>query len=352
MKSEFDEPQVTILKMVDLSIDLDTAGGRISLVDHVTFDLPAGAALGIVGESGSGKSLTCRALLGLVKRKGLSPRGALALGTLAPIQLEEAPESFWRGIRGRVVALVPQDPASSLDPVVRIGDQVAECLPPNVPRDRRRAAVLELLESVGIPEPEVRAQQYPHELSGGMKQRVLVACAIAGEPDVVVADEPTTALDVLTQAQVLVLLRDVQRRRHMAMILVSHDLGVVSNASDLLVVMYAGRIVESGPTSEVLSAPAHPYTAGLLASIPTATDGEGLPSIPGVPPSPFTEVTGCRFQFRCPLVVDACRIVEPALEATYDGSRLARCIRWRDVSENVWKLRGSTDAEPAVVEVA
>ena len=295
------------------------------LVDGVSLSVARGECLGVVGESGSGKSLTLRALVGLlptgVERVAGTLRFATA-GAATPAPYDPAT------IRGRAIGMVFQDPARSLNPRLRIRQTIGEPL-----RQHRRvrdcavtARVLELLRDVGVRDPERIAEAYPHQLSGGQRQRALIAAALACEPELLLCDEPTTALDVTTQAQILVLLRQLAVERGLALVFVSHDLAVISQIADRVAVMYAGQIVESGATAQALRAPRHPYTLGLVRSVPRLAGPRGrLVAIPGRPPSPGESTPGCAFATRCDFATDACRDAPISLRPAADD-RLVRCI--------------------------
>jgi len=314
-------PAQAALEVRDLSTVYGTSRGQIAAVRGVSFRIDAGEAVGIVGESGCGKTAIALALLGLLPRNGRISGGEIALGDL---QLVGAPRKLLRDVRGRRVAMVFQDSMTSLDPVMPVGRQIAEGMIAHLglTRAEARARSLELLEEVGVPEPVKRLSNFPHQLSGGLRQRVAIAVALAANPDVLVADEPTTALDVTIQAQILDLLERERRRRGMALILITHDLGVVANVTDRILVMYAGRVVEAGTTRDIFADPRHPYTRGLLASMPrvdSALEAE-LPTIPGSPPSGYREVRGCPFVPRCRWAMDPCRSADPPTETVSDGA--------------------------------
>lgn len=311
-----------VISVRDLHVALTLGENTITPVDGISFDVRPGESLGIVGESGSGKSLSLRAVLGLLPRGGESTgsvRYAFANGTIAADAAR---------VRGRGAAMVFQEPMTALNPTMRVGDLIAEAVRVTGLRSRRavRARVIELMASVGIPDPARRARMWPHELSGGLRQRVMIAAALATEPEVLFCDEPTTALDVTIQDQILGLLRRLQEERGMAMVFVSHDLAVVAEVCDRIAVMYAGRVVETGPVDDVLRAPRHPYTAALLASAPSFADGDGaLATIPGSPPDPRDFPSGCRFAARCAFVTDACLQAPYTLDG--DGVSATACIR-------------------------
>jgi len=314
-----------LLEVTNLRTDFKTGRGYAHAVRGVSFTLRPGETLGLVGESGCGKSVTALSILGL-----LPGRGARILeGSSVRFRGEEllgASSMRLREIHGKGIGMVFQEPMTSLNPVLRIGEQVAETIREHEGGKSAaiRERVVELLDRVGIPEPDVRYNAYPHQLSGGMRQRVMLAIAISCGPDVLIADEPTTALDVTIQAQILDLLDDLQREMGMALLLISHDLGVVSQVSDSVAVMYAGRIVESGPLPELFSSPSHPYTIGLLRAMPRLDARPGpLAAIPGQVPDPHDEESGCPFAPRCPDVMSRCRTQLPSEFPTPAGS--ARC---------------------------
>ncbi len=289
-----------LLQVRDLTVEFHTRAGVNYAVNGVSFDLHAGETLGIVGESGSGKSVTCSTLMGLLP----SPPARIGTGSRAwfeGIDLLHAPEKVHATLRGKRISMIFQDPMTCLNPCMCIGDQVAEPLVLHQGlswREARRLAVEELART-GIPEPEKRALAYPHEFSGGMRQRVMIAVALITRPQILIADEPTTALDVTVQKQVLDLLRTRQQELGTAIILITHDLGVVRQYAHRIQVMYAGSIVESAPAAELISHPKHAYTRALMASIPSAADkGSRLPTIPGLPPTLRQPVTGCAFRPR------------------------------------------------------
>jgi oligopeptide/dipeptide ABC transporter ATP-binding protein len=322
-----------LLEVSDLRVEFATRRGRLQAVRGLSYTLGAGETLGIVGESGSGKSVAALAVLGL-----LPPRTArITSGSVrfAGEELVGMSERRLRAIRGTGIALIFQDPLSSLNPVLTISRQITEQLEAHGKASGRAAArkAVELLERVGLPDPERRARQYPHELSGGMRQRAMIAIALSCEPALLIADEPTTALDVTIQAQILELLAELRASLGMAVLLITHDLGVVAGVTDRVAVMYAGRIVESGATETLLAHPAHPYTAGLLGSIPRLDRPRqaALTPIPGAPPDLGAELHGCPFRPRCPRALDKCA-ADPPLEPVGPG-RMAAC--WAPVNARV-----------------
>jgi peptide/nickel transport system permease protein len=319
-----------VLEVRELTIEIETPHGPIRPVREASLRVDAGETLAVVGESGSGKSLLALAVMGLLPPVARAVAGAVWVDGTEVLRLDEARLQRLRGAR---VAMVFQDPLSSLNPVHRAGAQIAEAIRAHHRLSPRaaRARVAALLRQVGIPEPERAARAYPHELSGGMRQRVMIAAAIANGPRLLLADEPTTALDVTIQAQVLALLADLKRAQGMALVFVSHSLPVVAEIADRVVVLYSGEIVEQGRAAEVLARPLHPYTAALLRSAPPE-DG-GLPEgIPGAVPLPHQLPPGCVFAPRCGFRIDACDAARPPLE-TASADRATRCIRWRELAE-------------------
>ena len=320
-----------ILKVDDLRVSFATEDGVVQAVGGVSFELQAGEVLAIVGESGSGKSVTAQTITGLTRAPNARITGSV---TYRDRELNGLDDNQLRDIRGEQIAMVFQDPMSSLNPVYRVGDQITEMIRAHRDVSKSEAAdrAVELLRSVGIPNPERRVRHYPHEFSGGMRQRVMIAMALALEPDVLIADEPTTALDVTVQAQILRLLDQLNRERDLAVILITHDLGVVAEIADRVLVMYAGQIVENATLDETFYDPQHPYTWGLLGSLMRLdqTRGDRLAQIPGQPPSLLAPPTGCRFAPRCPHEFDKCGEL-PTLQARAGGSHLDRC--WLDPQE-------------------
>ena len=332
-----------ILEVDQLSVAFDTEGGGVTVVDRVSFDLEAGETLGVVGESGCGKSVTALAIMGLLPK----PAGRIQGGDIRfkGESLPNVSPERMRDIRGNRIAMIFQEPMTALNPVHRVGRQLAETYglhQPDLPDDVVHRRCLGLLEQVGIPAPEQRLSEYPHQLSGGMRQRVMIAMALASKPDILIADEPTTALDVTIQAQILELLRDLQRETGMAIIFITHDLGVIAELCSQVVVMYAGRMAEQAPIEPLFARPVHPYTRGLLASIPRLEDEPKtmLTTIPGVVPSVEELPSGCRFANRCPYVKDLCNRDAPELVAASPGHRVA-CHRWREVEAEPLEKWGS-----------
>jgi len=315
-----------LLVVRDLTVTFDGPDGIAQAVDGLSLELPSGATLGLVGESGCGKSVAALALLGLVPSAAgrIHPESQVLLEgrnllALSPREL--------RAVRGNEIALIPQEPMTALNPVLTVGAQVAEVLEVHQRVGRRvaRARTVELLRIVGLPEPASYARRYPHELSGGMRQRALIAMALACHPKVLIADEPTTALDVTVQAQIVDLLARLKRELGMSMILITHDLGVVAGVADRVAVMYGGQVVESAPADLLFRSPQHPYTAGLLAAAPRLDGQATAPAaIPGMVPPATTWPSGCRFHPRCRMSWERCAAEPPPLLDPSEG-RTARC---------------------------
>ena len=301
-----------LLSIDDLNVTFRTEEGLVTAVRGVDLAVYPGETLGIVGESGSGKSVTMLAVMGLLPRTAkvegsAKYRGEELLGSRGKVKT----------YRGGRLAMIFQDPLTALNPVQRVGDQIAEGIgvhQPSIGRDGARARAIEMLELVGIPQPATRARQYPHEFSGGMRQRAMIAMAIANDPDVLIADEPTTALDVTVQAQILEVIQDVQRETKAAVVFITHDLGVIARLATRVQVMYAGKVAEVGSVDDIFSDPRHPYTRGLLDSLPRLdTEGGKLRPIPGAPPSMLSPPPGCPFHPRCPMAQPICSEEVPAL---------------------------------------
>lgn len=315
---------------------------QVAAVQDLDLTIAPGETLALVGESGSGKSVTSLSIMGLLPRKvGQVTEGSILFrGKSGQVQdLTRLDNEGLRRIRGNDIAMVFQEPMTSLNPVYTIGEQIAEPMRIHLGRSHREAAAaaIKLLADVGIPDPKRRARQYPHELSGGMRQRATIAMALACDPVLLIADEPTTALDVTIQAQILDLLQKLQDERGMGILFVTHNLGVVAEIADRVAVMYAGRIVETGTVADVFAHPRHPYTVGLMRSVPRlgeATElrrrGIPLPTIAGSVPSLVQLPIGCSFAPRCPLAIDACRAGVPLLYETGNDHK-SRCIRWQEV---------------------
>ena len=302
-----------LLEVRELCVEFPTRRGKLRALDGVSFDIAAGEILGIVGESGAGKSLTGAAIIGL-----LEPPGRVCGGQILfeGQRIDDLPREAMRRLRGRRIGAIFQDPLTSLNPLYTVGRQLVETLRTHLPLGaaQARERAVELLRQTGLPAPEARLAQYPHELSGGMRQRVVIALALAGEPRLVIADEPTTALDVAVQAQIIRLLRGVTQAHGASVMLITHDMGVIAETCDRVAVMYAGRIVEIGPVREVIHHPAHPYTAGLMASVPSLADAGGrLAQIQGALPRLDEIPAGCAFHPRCPKASPRCSDERPEL---------------------------------------
>jgi len=317
----------SLLDVRDLHTHFETGEGVARAVDGVSFTVGAGCTLGILGESGCGKSITALSILRLVPPPGRIVSGQILYRDQDLLQLRER---AMRRIRGKEIAMVFQEPMTSLNPVFSVGNQIAEAIRLHQRLDRAatRARVVEALRLVEIPDPERRADSYPHELSGGMRQRAMIAMALACEPSLLIADEPTTALDVTIQAQILDLLRGLRDRIGMAMMLITHDLGIVAEQADDVAVMYAGRIVERGSVRDLFERPLHPYTVALMSAAGSRDGGRRgrLEALPGTVPSLTKLPSGCRFRDRCPSAVDECSRVDPSLEEKAARHAVA-CIR-------------------------
>ena len=318
-----------VLTVQDLAVEFATEDGIVHAVNGVSYEVFPGEVLGVVGESGSGKSVSVMSLLGLIPQ----PPGKIVSGEAVfdGRNLLKLPAKQLRQVRGDDVAMIFQDPMTSLNPVLRIGDQLAEAIATHRPQlkgDQVKKRVIELLQLVGVPNPETRYSQYPHEFSGGMRQRAMIAMAIANDPKLLIADEPTTALDVTIQAQVIEVLKAAQEETHAATILITHDLGLVAELCDRVIVMYAGRIVEMGDVYTIFANPRHPYTIGLMQSLPRlAEESDWLRPITGQPPSLLNMPPGCAFHPRCFLSQgrERCRTDVPDLRRIDDGQHLTRC---------------------------
>jgi peptide/nickel transport system ATP-binding protein len=322
---------VALLEVEDLTVEFATRAGIVRAVDRVSFAVDKGEIMGLVGESGSGKTVSCRAMLHLLP--AWQVRRASGSALFDGQDLLNLDEPKLHDLHGRRIGMIFQNPASHLDPLMTIGRQVAEPLiyHKGLSAKEARAEAIELLRQVGIPDPKRAVDAYPHQFSGGMKQRAVIAGAVACQPDLLVADEPTTALDVTVQAQILRLLLDLRDRTGLAIILITHDLGVVASTCDAITVMYAGRIMERAPKAELIKAPRHPYTMGIIRSQPSrAEPGKPLDSIEGQLPALNNLPSGCRFHPRCAYAIASCRSGEIALDhigANHD----AACIRWREL---------------------
>ena len=330
-----------LLRVKELVTSFRTEEGVLRAVDEVSFDVPEGGTVGIVGESGCGKSVTALSILRLIPHpQGVIERGKIELRGKDILGLTERE---MQRVRGNDISMIFQEPMTSLNPVYTVGAQIIEAirLHQKKSRSEARARAIEMLKLVGIPSPETNVDAYPHQMSGGMRQRVMIAMALACEPKLLIADEPTTALDVTIQAQILKLIGDLRERLGMAIVLITHDLGVVAEVASHVIVMYAARVVESAPAASLFAHPRHPYTRGLLKSLPSfeplPPDPETgrrprLPVIEGIVPDLRQLPAGCRFADRCPMVIDDCRKAEPALAPVGgDTTHLARCIRAEEV---------------------
>ncbi|MFJ8308588.1 MULTISPECIES: ABC transporter ATP-binding protein [unclassified Streptomyces] len=326
-----------VLDVRDLHVEFKTREGIVKAVNGVNYSVKSGETLAVLGESGSGKSVTAQAIMGILD----SPPGRVAKGEILfqGQDILKLPESERRKLRGPKMAMIFQDALSALNPVFSVGNQLGEMFRVHQGMSKKDAKVksIELMERVKIPAARSRVNDYPHQFSGGMRQRIMIAMAMALEPDLIIADEPTTALDVTVQAQVMDLLQDLQREYNMGLILITHDLGVVADVADKIAVMYAGRIVEEAPVHEIYKRPAHPYTRGLLDSIPRLDQkGQELYAIKGLPPNLLKAPSGCAFNPRCPKAQDICRTDVPALlpVTERDGTELvgrgSACHFWKE----------------------
>ena len=324
-----------LLEVNDLKTYFDTDEGTVRAVDGVSFHIDKGETLGVVGESGSGKSVTSLSVMRLIP----SPPGRIASGEMLfeGEDLVKKSERDMRRIRGNEISMIFQEPMTSLNPVYTVGHQIAEAIVLHQGKSYRQAMILaaEMLDLVGIPEPGERVKNYPHQMSGGMRQRVMIAMALSCGPKLLIADEPTTALDVTIQAQILELMNKLQDEIGMSILFITHDLGVVAEVADRVVVMYAGRAVEEGSVNEIFGRPQMPYTVGLMNSIPrvdrAALHQERLVAIPGNVPNPLFLPEGCAFHPRCRYAKDVCKEAVPPLEDTGDG-HMVRCIRWQELN--------------------
>jgi peptide/nickel transport system ATP-binding protein len=316
-----------VLQLRDFRVTFPTMFGKVQAVRGIDFDVRPGELVGIVGESGSGKSVTFLGLMGLLPKSAVIEGSARVAGA----ELVGASKKVMNRVRGQQIAMIFQDPLSALNPVHKIGDQIVEMLQSH--QDIRKKAAwdrsVELLDLVGIPQPRDRASQYPHEFSGGMRQRVMIAMAIANDPQVLVADEPTTALDVTVQAQILEVLQRIRQEMRTAVVLITHDLGVIARVADRVLVMYAGRAAERGDVKPIFDHPSHPYTRGLLESLP-ALGRDRLHPIPGSPPNMLNPPSGCAFRARCPHAIDECAQGLPDLRPF--GDLETACIRAEELA--------------------
>jgi len=327
-----------LLRVEDLRVEFHTEDGVVHAVDGITYQVLPGKTLGIVGESGSGKTVASLSVLGLTRYQGADVGGRILFEGRDLVQLED---EELRKIRGNEIAMIFQDPLSSLHPLYKVGRQLTEAILTHreVSKAQARDRAIELLGLVGIPDPAHRVDQYPHEFSGGMRQRAMIAMALANDPKLLIADEPTTALDVTVQAQILALMERLQRELGMAIVIITHDLGVVAEMADDIAVMYAGRIVETAPASEVFASPEHPYTWGLLRSIPRLERDreEALVPIPGTPPSLLRPPSGCRFHPRCVYAQPSHSRIDPALEPLPGApDHYAACLLEPQLRRGLW----------------
>ncbi|WP_018933557.1 ABC transporter ATP-binding protein [Gracilibacillus lacisalsi] len=341
--------QETILDINDLRTSFLVDGFEVKAVDGVSFKLPKGKTIGIVGESGSGKSITAMSILQLLDKPGKIMGGEI---NFKGRDLTKLSEKEIRDIRGNEISMIFQEPMTSLNPVYTIGQQIRETLKVHQGLDKQRGTkkAIELLTLVGIPSPEQRVKQYPHELSGGMRQRVMIAMALACNPELLIADEPTTALDVTIQAQILELIKDLQSELGMSVIMITHDMGVVAETCDYVAVMYGGKVVEYQDVKSIFKSPKHPYTVGLLNSIPRHdTDVDELEPIKGNVPSPKDMPEGCRFAPRCPFATELCTQELPTLDTQADGGEVRCWIytdRWDgDPEVNVRESKRTAESE-------
>ncbi len=320
----------SLLHVQNLRTYFFTYAGIVKAVDDISLDVGRGETLGVVGESGSGKTVTAQSVLRIVPSPGKIVDGTIEFEGKSLLKLRE---KEMRRIRGKEIAYVPQDPTTTLDPVYRVGEQLSEVIMRhhNISKRDALAKSTDLLRNVEIPDPEIRINQYPHELSGGTKQRVAIARALAGDPTLILADEPTTALDVTIQAQILDLLKELKNRLNVAMVLITHDMGIVAEICDRVTVLYAGQVCESGTVEQVFEKPKHPYTQALLTSVPNlALRKEKLSVIPGNVPNLIEPPSGCRFNPRCPYAQQICVDKVPELEPIGEG-RLVHCHRWKEL---------------------
>jgi peptide/nickel transport system ATP-binding protein len=346
--------QEPLLRVEDLRVEFSTEDGVVHAVDGISYEVQRGRTLGIVGESGSGKTVASLTTLGLTRTQGARVSGQILFEGRDLVALSDAE---LRAIRGNDIAMVFQDPLSSLHPFFKVGVQLIEAVRAHqdVSKQLARARAIELLRLVGIPDPSRRVDDYPHEFSGGMRQRAMIAMALSNEPKLLIADEPTTALDVTVQAQILALLERLQRELGMAIVIITHDLGVVAEMADEIAVMYAGRIVETASTATVFDAPEHPYTWGLLKSIPTlgGSRDEDLVPIPGTPPSLIRRPSGCHFHPRCPYSQPSHERIDPQLAPVQGepGHHVA-CLLEADVRRALWaQLRAGRMPDEALAAV-
>ncbi|SFB29719.1 oligopeptide transport system ATP-binding protein [Acetitomaculum ruminis DSM 5522] len=320
----------TILKVKDLCVEFNTVEGKVNAINNLTYSLHKGEKLGIVGESGSGKSVSSLGVMGLIP----NPPGKIVGGEIIykGENLIDKTEKEMEKIRGNEISMIFQEPMTSLNPIIKCGQQIAESLILHRGMKKKEAMeeAIRIMQLVGIANPKARAHEYPHQMSGGMRQRVMIAIALACHPDILIADEPTTALDVTIQAQILDLIRKMNKELDTSVIFITHDLGVVSELCDTVIVMYTGRIVEKAPAKELFKDPKHPYTKGLLSAIPRITkERAALSTIEGSVPNPTEKISGCSFSPRCPYATDRCKNEEPPV-VKLDESRRVKCFQYVD----------------------
>jgi peptide/nickel transport system ATP-binding protein len=321
-----------LLSVRGLTVEFPTRHGILTAVEDITLDIMPGEVLGMVGESGAGKSMTGNAIIGLIEPPGRIARGEILLKGQ---RIDNLPPDEMRAIRGRRIGMIFQDPLTSLNPLYRISDQLVETIRTHLPmsQEAARKRAIQLLDDVGIPDAARRIDDYPHQFSGGMRQRVVIALALCAEPDLVIADEPTTALDVSVQAQIIDVMKQLCADRGAAILLVTHDMGVIAETANRVAVMYAGRIAEIGPVREVIKDARHPYTAGLMGAIPRLGENlDRLQQIPGAMPRLSSIPQGCAFNPRCPKVFDRCRSHRPSLSQAEVGRQVA-CWLYDGVTE-------------------
>ena len=333
-----------ILKISNLKVHFDTDDGLVKAVDGVDLEMMKGTTLALVGESGCGKSVTCMSVLRLIP----SPPGRIAGGEIIykGKNLLDLTEKEMEAIRGNDISMIFQEPMTSLNPVFTVGDQIKEAIMLHQKKgpDEAEKLTVEILDKVGIPSPRIRINDYPHQMSGGMKQRVMIAMALSCNPEILLADEPTTALDVTIQAQILDLMKLLQDEFGMSILIITHDLGIVSNIASHVAIMYASKIVEYGPIEHIYNNPRHPYTLGLFTSIPVIGDKkENLYVIPGNVPNPLAFPDGCKFWPRCVFAEDICRSQEPSLEGVNQGHTVA-CHFKEKIDKFVWKEKTKTES--------
>ncbi len=342
--NEHSEKQEPILTIKDLKVYFDTDDGIVKSVDGVDLELMKGTTLGLVGESGCGKSVTCLSIPRLIP----SPPGRIAGGEIIykGKNLLALSESEMEGIRGNDISMIFQEPMTSLNPVFTIGDQIKEAimLHQDKTSDEAQELTVNIIKKVGIPSPEIRIDEYPHQMSGGMKQRVMIAMALSCNPEILIADEPSTALDVTNQAQILALIQSLQDELGMSVLMVTHDLGVVASMASHVAIMYASKIAEYGTVEEIFDNPRHPYTLGLFTAIPViGRRKQSLYVIPGSVPNPLAFPEGCKFWPRCAFAEEICRVQEPALKRISDSHRAA-CHFSKSIDKHVWGEKTHTSS--------